>query len=691
MMKGRTRFWGALGIALGVALVGPGVVVWRMAETMPALDEAVLEWLKQGLAMGMLAFFCLVAVLAQFWAWLDRSVWKPLARLDRDLEIMAGHDPPPLGEPEAGHLLDGLPDNARRLGEALVYARRQVKEAVTGGNETMEHLENVIRHLNVGLVVIRDDGNIVLYNPVAQMRFRQRQESLGLGRSLYDLCARAPVETSMEFLLRCHASAHCGEQGEIRFFCATMQHDAALLDCAMSLFPLNRQGVRHFLITFHQGSTHVPEPRRRSLEGLRGAVANLRAASETLVRHGDMEASARERFMAVVHDEGEAITAHMAAVAGELHDLAANHWVLTDVYSSDLIATLARRLESGDGPRLRESGEALWLQADAPALLMALEPMLRAVHALTRAATIEAEALLGDRRVYLDFIWAGAPLSAGDVESWRTPFLEETLERHGCEPWSMPHRRAGYAMLRLPLFGSPRQWRGPDTTIPERPEFYDFSLLEPFDRLGRRAGQALAGMTFVVFDTETTGLHPSQGDEIIAIAGVRIVNGRLLRGEVFERLVDPGRPIPAASTWIHGITEEAVQGQPGIGTVLPQFREFVGDAVLVAHNAAFDMRFLKLKEPECGVVFDHPVLDTLLLSVYLHSEVTDHTLDAIASRLGVEVHGRHTALGDAIVTAEVFLKLLDLLAAKGISSLGLAIGASEGMVQIRRQQTKAGY
>ncbi|MBF0179269.1 MAG: PAS domain-containing protein [Magnetococcales bacterium] len=690
MMRGRTRFWGALAVALTVALAGPGLVVWRMAETMPALDETVTEWLKQSLAMGMLALFCLVAVLAQLWAWLDRGVWKPLARLDRELEIMAGQDPPPFGEPEADHLLDALPENARRLAEALMHARRQVKEALTGGNEAMEHLENVIRHLNVGLVVIRADGDIVLYNPAAQMRFRQRQESLGLGRSLYDLCTRAPLETSMAFLQRCHASTHCGSQGEIRFFCAAI-HDGTLLDCAMSLFPLNRRGVRHFLITFRQGRAHAPQPPQRSLEGLRGAVASLRAASETLARHGDMEADERERFMAVVHDEGEAIAAHMRAVASERHDLAASHWVLTDLHSSDLIATLARRLKSGDGPRLREIGEPLWLQADAPALLMALEPMLRAVAVLARATTIEAEALLGDRRVYLDFLWPGTPLAAGDVESWRTPLLEETLERHGCEPWSMPHRRAGYAMLRLPLFPSPRQWRGADTTIPERPEFYDFSLLEPFDQLGRRAGQALAGMNFVVFDTETTGLHPSQGDEIIAIAGVRIVNGRLLRGEAFERLVDPGRPIPAASTWIHGITEEEVQGQPGIGTVLPQFREFIGDAVLVAHNAAFDMRFLKLKEPECGVRFDNPVLDTLLLSVYLHSEVTDHTLDAIAKRLGVEVHGRHTALGDAIVTAEVFLKLLDLLATKGISSLGLAIGASEGMVRIRRQQTKAGY
>ena len=222
-------------------------------------------------------------------------------------------------------------------------------------------------------------------------------------------------------------------------------------------------------------------------------------------------------------------------------------------------------------------------------------------------------------------------------------------------------------------------------TLPERPEFYDFALFEA-QLEGPVYDRELAALDYVVFDTETTGLRPSAGDEIVQIAGVRVVNGRVLEGDSFDNLVNPQRLIPRSSTRFHGITDTMVAACPPASVVLRQFHRFATDSVLVAHNAAFDLKFLKLKEEEAGALFDHPVLDTLLLSVALHPSHETHTLDAIAERLDVEVKERHTALGDSITTAYILVKMFDVLAAKGIYTLRDAIEASDAIYSVRSLQ-----
>jgi DNA polymerase-3 subunit epsilon len=187
----------------------------------------------------------------------------------------------------------------------------------------------------------------------------------------------------------------------------------------------------------------------------------------------------------------------------------------------------------------------------------------------------------------------------------------------------------------------------------------------------------LTGIPYTVFDTETTGLRPSEGDEIVSIGGVRIVNGRMLREETFDQLIDPGRPISRESTLIHGIDDAMVEGQPDIREALPAFSRFAHGTVLVGHNAAFDMRFFQIKEKSTGIRLRMPVLDTILLSAVVHPHHEDHSIEAIAGRLGVNIAGRHTALGDAIATGELFLNLIPLLAEKGIRTLGEAVEASK--------------
>lgn len=210
-----------------------------------------------------------------------------------------------------------------------------------------------------------------------------------------------------------------------------------------------------------------------------------------------------------------------------------------------------------------------------------------------------------------------------------------------------------------------------------RPVFYNADLFDRDAQSNALDNQLLRDLAFVVFDTETTGLNPSGGDEIISIAGVRIFESKINNEEIFVELVNPQRNIPLTSIKIHEIYPEMLDNKLTIDKVLPQFHEFSANTVLVAHNASFDMKFLQLKEEQTGIKFKNPVLDTLLLSAVCHPKQELHNLEDIAEKLGVEIIGRHTALGDSLVTAEVFLKLIPILEAKGIKTLGEAREASQ--------------
>ncbi len=203
-----------------------------------------------------------------------------------------------------------------------------------------------------------------------------------------------------------------------------------------------------------------------------------------------------------------------------------------------------------------------------------------------------------------------------------------------------------------------------------RPLIYDFDLLS---RDPNRAfhDTPLSELCFSVFDTETTGLLPHK-DEIVQLAAVRVLNGRIVKGEVLNQLVDPGMPIPAASTKVHGVTDAMVAGAPGIAAVGAAFHQFSREAVIVAHNAPFDMAFLRRHGGAMGVSWDHPILDTVLLSAVVFGASETHTLDALCDRLGVTIPEaeRHTALGDARATAEVLVRLLPMLEARGMTRFG---------------------
>ena len=215
-------------------------------------------------------------------------------------------------------------------------------------------------------------------------------------------------------------------------------------------------------------------------------------------------------------------------------------------------------------------------------------------------------------------------------------------------------------------------------------DLYDFSVFERTERHVLPSDRAcrLDGLTLVSLDTETTGLRPEDDHEIVSLAGVKILGGTVRRRQVFDALVNPGRAVPAESSSLHGITDQMVAGAPPIDVVLPAFERFVRGAALVGHEIWFDLRFLSRAADRIGLPVPsvaHPILDVVLLSQAVHPEESLHSLEAIAARLGVVIQGRHSALGDALAAAEIFVRLLPLLERRGIVTLGQALDAARAV------------
>ena len=206
-----------------------------------------------------------------------------------------------------------------------------------------------------------------------------------------------------------------------------------------------------------------------------------------------------------------------------------------------------------------------------------------------------------------------------------------------------------------------------------RPLIYDLDLLDKATSVEESAAR-LRDLTFVAFDTETTGLDP-KNDEVVQVGAVRVVNGRIVEGETFDTLVNPGRPIPAQSTKVHHIDDQMVAGAAPFSVVCQNFSGFAAGSVLLAHNAPFDMSFLHRETANKAYGFDHTVLDTVHLSAIVFGGSAEHTLDALCERLDIEIPSevRHTALGDAVATAQALVAMIPILESKGFETLGAVL------------------
>ncbi len=722
---------GAIAAALLGWLLATGALLWSTLDADERLQAAAL--ILPRAALPVLSTLLLVAALGALLprAW-RRWVGAPAQLLEHTRVLLDTDADRALASPQGGAELQALAEVINALagqrGTLRAEMADQVRQASRGIEQERSRLAALMNELTQAVVVCNLDGRVLLYNASAREQFRALStapsladgaELIGLGRSIYAVFDRRLLAHALDKIVlhlrrglprpsaQFLTTGGAGQLLRVRM--------APVLDAETppavgdgSSAPANADGAQPaappvlggFVLMLDNITTEFEQESERDrrlnelTEGSRASLGNLQAAVEML-DFPDLDEVQRERFLAVVRDEAGAMGRRIQELASQTTQSMKTRWPLEDMLGAELVAAAVRRIQALPGPQpLRVAADEvdaeLWLKVDSFSLLQALASLAGRLAEEHGVRLLRLRLAPVGQRAHLDLVWLGHAMSTETVVGWETEAMRiggETLpltvrdvvQRHGGEFWFERERVRQEAFFRflLPLAEAQAEPSAPQQRLESRPEYYDFDLFARSEQTRAMDDRRLAELSYTVFDTETTGLNPSGGDEIIQIGAARVVNGKLLRHESFEQLVDPQRDLPAAGIAIHGIQPAMLRGQPTIAQVLPAFHAFAQDTVLVAHNAAFDMRFLQLKEAATGLRFDQPVLDTLLLSAVVHPNQESHRLEEIAQRLAVPLLGRHTALGDALVTAEVWLRLVPLLAAMGIHTLGQAREAAQ--------------
>ncbi len=661
----RTRIFLIFAGLAGGALAGIGAGLflgYSRLGTPETLDAFV-----QG---GVVAAFVTLGLVAWVWYLFDLNVARPIDMLAAALRARTHAEIGDDVDVAIARYLGDLAPAATATAAFLQKTRSALAEAVA--RETLRlgqekaRLESVLADVPVGVLLCSGDHRIFFYNAAAGDALGAGIR-LGLDRRLSDYLHEGPVRLAHERLIA------AGDKDAATDLMSTTIADARVLATRMRLLLDEGDATPNYVLSFRDvtaetsGRAQMDARLTEAIDRIRRPAANL-----------DMLVSAMPTGSGPLDD---ALRAETRALSRAVANLAERHdesrlkgWPLPLTRASDLM----------DGLKARLSTRGIALQTDAAGLLLSCNgyDILAVCSGLAgrlvdsgRGADLTAVVSEEDTGAIIRLSWNGDPLPIALLDRWLNEAVEpersdlrrsDVLVAHATEIWPETHG-AGHGALCLPIRHGRREVGRPDPIV--RRVTYDFDLLTRLPG-AKVAESQLDALTYVVFDTETTGLLPGQGDEIVQIAAVRIVNGRLVEGEVFDTLVNPGRNIPLSSTDVHGITNAMVTNAPDMESVLRSFHHFAQGAILVAHNAPFDMAFLRRHEVKLGLRFDHPVLDTVLLSAVVFGQHEQHSLDALTHRLGITIpeEMRHTAIGDAQATAEAFLRLIAVLKGRSLTT-----------------------
>ncbi|HCY88537.1 MAG TPA: hypothetical protein DHV36_25605 [Desulfobacteraceae bacterium] len=672
-MTQTNRFWKFVGLSLTGILIFTGFLVFLIWRNLGAGQSRVLYQIFQENLYTLLGLAFLI--LGSLWVVFDITYNRYILPLKR----MAA---------EAGMIYDSNPSHRIR-----VRGSRDIREMARVINDFADMFENlnktitqqiltarketekernllaaIMGELPQGIVVCNKNGRIILFNSLAKSLFTPEPASgsseffLGLGRSVFHLVDKALITHAMDEIIE---QMNTPDTSIGSFFITPIA--AGRLISAEAIPVLDNE--------------------RR----MTGFILALKDVSERIEKYQTVDNSLKA-FRQLIHApepiSPEVMVASFDQMAQVIKNITFSSLPLTTLPLDTFLPMIQKKAAFQLDVRVNifRPPNRLRILADTYSITQVFLSVFKTLASGTRMQEFDLSVSDNEKQIGFHISWDGTFCTMSLIEAMikerlnGLPSLGYILKFNNARltPLTRDKEKCtgiGLTFLAGKPSGSARK-SGAPVISNSRPEYYDFNLFNVTDSVENVLDTPLKKLTYTVFDTETTGLN-TETDEIISIGAVRIVNQRIAYQDSFEELINPERDIPIAAYKIHGISYEMVREKPTIKAVLPAFKTFASNTVLLGHNLAFDMKMIKVKEPLTGIRFDNPALDTLLLSAVLHPVHQQHDLENIARRLGVNILGRHTALGDAITTAEIFLKLLPILNSNGILTLKDALRASK--------------
>ncbi len=696
-------FFGISGFSAVIVIMLIGYMFW--SDMTPEEQQMTLQLHHRFVAYVALTLGIMFLIASQFILYIFRNYISPIEKLIEETRLIAVANSKYRIKPEGAVETHDLTAVINELAESYISlktdVRAIVKESQAGLDVEKRRLETLMSQIPEGVVVCNYDGRILLFNHQAHVLFTTKEDGdqtadeglLGLGRSIFGVCNRQPIIQALNYLQN---RLNEGEQNPVFRFITT-RRGTQFLRVNMAVVLAREEEdvvVSGYVLTFNDITQEIIKSSQRDVFlqkltiGLQAGLGQIADASKVLSNTATSENGQQKTATDTIEQNVNAILEQIDQIAlqhaNRLEEPKDEEFILGDELIQMLVGDIKKKFSIWVRTEIEDG---LWLQVSSYTIIRGVMYFLGQ---LTNHVDVDSVDLKMEKEgddAILRVIWKGKPIKVETILEWKQcPLMTQAKKQ---EQFSFKKLLVGAddqddlnsedmatsVRFRMPVQKPEHHWTA-EHIKDSRPVYYDLDLFKHEAQSTDLDDQPLRELNYVVFDTETTGLDPSAGDEIISLAAVRIINGKLHSEDTFDHLVNPKRNIPLVSLKIHEIYPEMLAGKPTIDKVLPQFYRYAENSVLVAHNASFDMRFLQMKEELTGIRFANPVLDTLLLSAVCHPKQELHNMEDIAARLDVELVGRHTALGDSIVTAEILLKLIPILEAKGIRTLRQAREAS---------------